>query len=43
VVPGAGRKDKRLMLQCINGVSSNLVECENKILSVPNLILTLLG
>ena len=28
---GAGRKAKRLVLQCINGVSSNPVEARTKI------------
>ena len=31
VVYGAGHKAKRLVLQCINGVSSNLVEGRTKI------------
>ena len=31
VVQGAGRKAKRLVLQCINGVSSNPVEGRTKI------------
>ena len=31
VVPGAGRKAKRMVLQCINGVSSNPVEGSTQI------------
>ena len=31
VVQGAGRKAKRMVLQCINGVSSNPVEERTKI------------
>jgi hypothetical protein len=31
VVQGAGRKAKRMVLQCINGVSSNPVEGRTKI------------
>ena len=31
VVQGAGRKAKRLVLKCINGVGSNLVEGRTKI------------
>ena len=31
VVEGAGRKAKRMVLQCINGVSSNPVEGRTKI------------
>ena len=30
VVKGAGQKSKRLVLQCINGVSSNAVERRTK-------------
>ena len=43
MVYGAGRKAKRLVLQCINGVSSNLAEGRTKIGQVKNLILTLFG
>ena len=31
MVKGAGRKAERMVLQCINGVSSNLVEGRTKI------------
>jgi hypothetical protein len=31
VVEGTGRKAKRMVLQCINGVSSNPVEGRSKI------------
>ena len=34
VVWGAGRKAKRMVLQCINGVSSNPVEGRTKILQL---------
>ena len=40
---GAGRKAKRMVLQCINGVSSNPVEGRTKIWQLKNLILTLFG
>jgi hypothetical protein len=43
VVQGTGRKVKRLVLQCINGVSSNPVEGRTKIWQLKNLILTLFG
>ena len=43
VFQGAGRKAKRMVLQCINGVSSNPVEGRTKILQLKNLILTLFG
>ena len=43
VVQGAGHKAKRLVLQCINGVSSNPVEGRTKIWQLKNLILTLFG
>ena len=40
---GAGHKAKRLVLECINGVSSNPVEGRTKIWQHTNLILTLCG
>jgi hypothetical protein len=40
---GAGHKAKRLVLQCINGVSSNPVEGRTQIWQLKNLILTLFG
>ena len=43
VVKGAGRKAKRMVQQCINGVSSNSVEGRTKIWQLNNLILTLFG
>ena len=43
VVKGAGRKAKRMVLQCINGVSSNPVEGRAKICQLTDLILTLFG
>ena len=43
VVYGAGHKAKRLVLQCINGVSSNPVEGRTKICQLNDLILTLFG
>ena len=43
VVEGAGNNAKRLVLQCINGVSSNPAEGRTKIGQVKNLILTLFG
>ena len=43
VVQGAGHKTKRLVLQCINGVSSNSVEGRIKICQLKDLILTLFG
>ena len=39
----AGHKAKRLVLQCINGVSSNPVEGRTKICQLKDLILTLFG
>ena len=41
VVYGAGHKAKRLVLQCINDVSSNPVEERTKICQLKDLILTL--
>ena len=41
VVQGAGHKAKRLVLQCINDVSSNPVEERTKICQLKDLILTL--
>ena len=43
VVWGSGQKAKRLVLQCINGVSSNPVERRTTFDSSKNLMLTLLG
>ena len=43
VVQGTGHKAKRLVLQCINGVSSNPVERRTKIGHLKDLILTLFG
>ena len=43
VVQGAGHQVKRLVLQCINAVSSNPVEGRTKIVQLKNLILTLFG
>jgi len=43
VVEGAGHKAKRLVLQCINGLSSNPVEGRTQIWQLKNLILTLFG
>jgi hypothetical protein len=43
VFKGSGHKAKRLVLQCINGVSSNPVERRTKFDSSTNLMLTLLG
>jgi predicted membrane protein len=40
VVYGAGHKAKRLVLQCINGASSNPIEGRTKICQLKNLILT---
>jgi hypothetical protein len=40
---GAGNKAKRLVLQCINGVSSNPVEGRTTICQLKDLILTLFG
>ena len=40
---GAGHEAKRLVLQCINGVSSNPVEGRTKICQLRDLILTLFG
>ena len=43
MVEGAGRKAKRMVLQCINGVGSNPVEGRTNILQLKDLILTLFG
>jgi hypothetical protein len=43
VVYGAGYKAKRLVMQYINGASSNPVEGEQTICILKNLILTLFG
>ena len=43
MVYGAGHKAKRLVLQCINGVSSNPVDGRTKICQLKDLILTLFG
>ena len=43
LVQGAGEQAKRLMLQCINGVSSNPIEGRTKICQLIDLILTLVG
>ena len=43
VVQGAGHKTKRLVLQCINGVSSNPVDGRTKNCQLKDLILTLFG
>ena len=43
VVQGARHKSKRLVLQCINGVSTNPVERRTKFDSSKNIMLTLLG
>ena len=43
VVSGAGHKAKRLVLQCINGVSSTPVEGRTKICQFKDLILKLFG
>jgi hypothetical protein len=43
VVKGAGHKVKRLVLQCINGVSSNPVGGEHKFGQLKNLIPTMIG
>jgi hypothetical protein len=43
LVLGARHKAKRLVLQCINGVSSNPVEGRTKIWQLKELILTLFG
>ena len=43
VVYCAGHKARRLVLQCINGVSSNPVEGRTQILQLNNIILTLFG
>ena len=43
VVQGTGHKDKRLVLQCINGVSSNPVEGRTTICQLKDPILTLFG
>ena len=43
VAEGAGHKAKQLLLQCINGVSSNPVEGRTKICQIKELILTLFG
>jgi hypothetical protein len=41
--PGAGHKAKRVVLQCINDVSSNPVEGRTTICQLKDLILTLFG
>jgi hypothetical protein len=43
VIYGAGHNTKRLVLQCIDGVSSNPVEGRTKNCQLKDLILTLLG
>ena len=43
MVYGTGHKAKRLVLQCINGASSNPVEGKTKICQLKDLILTVLG
>ena len=43
MVQGAGHKAKRLVLPCINGVSSNPVEGRTKICQLKDLILTHVG
>jgi hypothetical protein len=43
VVEGTGHKAKRLVLQCINGASSNPIEGRPKIWQLKDLILTLFG
>ena len=43
MVEDAGHKAKRLVLQCINDVSSNPVEGRTKFCQIKDLILTLLG
>ena len=43
VIQGAGHKAKRLVLQCINGVSSNPVEGRKKNCQLKDVILTLFG
>ena len=43
MVEGAGHTAKRLVLQCINGVSSNSVEGRTNICQLKDLILTLIG
>ena len=43
VVESAGRKAKRLLLQCINGVNSNPEEGRTKLCQIKDLILTLFG
>ena len=40
MIEGTGRKAKRMVLQCINGVSSNPVEGKTNIWQLKNLILT---
>ena len=43
LVEGTEHKAKRLVLQCINGVSSDPVKGEQKKYQLKNLILTLVG
>jgi hypothetical protein len=43
VVKGAEHKAKRLVLHCVNGVSSNPVERRTKMCQLKDLILTLFG
>ena len=43
VVKGAGHKAKRLVMQCINGVSSNPFEGRTTICQLKDLILILFG
>ena len=43
MVKGAGHKAKRLVLQCINGVSSNTVEGRTNLCQLKDLILILFG
>ena len=43
VIQGSGHKANQLVLQCINGVSSNPVERRTKFDSSTNIMLTLLG
>ena len=43
MVKGAGHKAKRLVVPCINGVSSNPVEGRTKHCQLKDLIITLFG
>ena len=43
VVKGAGHKAKRLVVPCVNGVSSNPVEGRTKHCQLKDLIITLFG